>query len=522
MKLVTTEQMQALEAAAAAAGISPDQLMERAGRRVAGEVARLLGGTAGQRILVLIGPGNNGGDGLVAARCLHDAGAQVQLFLSRPRNEDDANFAAVAQRNISRIAVPEGLEGFTAFETALAQADLVLDALLGTGRTRPLEGAMSNWLLRVRQEQAQRPGLKVVALDLPSGVDADSGQADPNACPADLTVTLGYPKVGLYTFPGAALAGRVTTVDIGLPAEAAQEFPVDVMTEPEMAALLPRRPADANKGSFGRVMVVAGSMNYIGAAALACQGAMRAGAGLVTLATAQGLHPILAQKLTEVTHLPLPEAEPGVIRALAFTNLHQHLANYQVLLCGCGLGQAAPVREFLRGALLGAMIPLPPMVLDADALNTLADISGWWERLEAQAILTPHPGEMARLRQLPVDEVQDQRLAVVREAAIEWGQVVVLKGAHSVVANPGGRAWVSPFANPGLASAGTGDVLAGVIAGLLSQGLSTFDAAALGVFLHGLAGELARQELGQAGIIATDLLPRLPLAWQRLASAPDL
>lgn len=284
-----------------------------------------------------------------------------------------------------------------------------------------------------------------------------------------------------------------------------------------MRSMLPKRPQNAHKGTFGRVLVCAGSIHYIGAAYLACEGAMRIGAGLVTLAVAQSLQPILAAKLTEVTYVPLPESEPGFIDAQASEVLHQWLSDYDVLLMGCGLSQHPSVMEFINNSLLQMPPDLTPaLVLDADVLNTLAQSPGWWQKLSLNAILTPHPGEMARLTALPVEEVQSDRVRVAREAASRWQKTVVLKGAHTIVASHEGRVKISPIANPGLASAGTGDVLSGAIAGLLAQGLSHLDAAACGVYLHGMAGEMVKAELGDAGMVAGDLLPVLPVAIKKI------
>jgi NAD(P)H-hydrate epimerase len=288
----------------------------------------------------------------------------------------------------------------------------------------------------------------------------------------------------------------------------------ELITSNLASEMLPERPLDANKGSFGRTLVTAGSVNYVGAAYLACNGALRVGAGLVTLATSASLQPILASKLTEATYLPLPEAEPGVIGATAAEALAKECGHYNALLIGCGLGQSQSTLEFI-GSLLTEEI-LPPLVLDADAINLLAKIRYWWQALTDDVILTPHPGEMARLCDLPVEEIQSRRLNIARRFAAEWHKTIVLKGAHTIIAAPDGRCCISPFANPGLASAGTGDVLAGVIAGLVAQGLPFFEAASLGVYLHGEAAEMIRNMLGDTGMIASDLLPALPLVIKQL------
>ncbi|MFP3974911.1 MAG: NAD(P)H-hydrate dehydratase [Dehalococcoidia bacterium] len=296
------------------------------------------------------------------------------------------------------------------------------------------------------------------------------------------------------------------------------------MTEPItgelVRALLPERPVNANKGTFGRVLVVAGSINYIGAAYLACEGALRVGAGLVTLATPRSLQSILASKLTEVTYIPLPEPESGVIGAGVVQVIREQLPNYNTMLLGCGLGQGLTTVEFVKALLFTEALNVP-LVIDADALNIISRFEKWWESLKGKAVLTPHPGEMARLTNKPIRDIQASREETAVKAASEWNQAVILKGAYTVVASPEGKVRVSDFANPGLASAGTGDVLAGAVVGLLAQKMSTFDAATCGVYLHAMAGELVGEELGEAGMVASDLLPRLPLTIKRLITRED-
>jgi hydroxyethylthiazole kinase-like uncharacterized protein yjeF len=479
---------------------------------VAEETRQALGTVDSQHILCLIGPGNNGGDGLVAARYLHDWGARVSLYLCSQRPPDDANLELARERGIDSIEAAQDKE-MKKFDEMLASTTCVIDALLGTGRMRPLEGIFQKVLVRVGKVK-ENHNTYVVAVDLPSGLDADSGAVDPACLYADLTITMAFPKLGLFSFPGAERVGKLKVADIGIPESLADSVKIELITRDRARSVLPERPLNANKGSFGRVLVSAGSINYIGAAYLACNGALRVGAGLVTLATAVSLQPVLASKLTEVTYLPLPESQPGIISPGAAELIAGQSDQYHALLLGCGLGRSQSVTEFVNSLLFGK--GLPTLVLDADALNILAETPDWWQRLTNDAILTPHPGEMARLCGLSVEEVQADRPGIAQRLAAEWQKTIVLKGAHTVVASPDGRCRVSPFANPGLASAGTGDVLAGVIAGLLAQGLSLFDAGSLGVYLHGEAGEMIRNMLGDAGMIATDLLSALPVVIKQL------
>lgn len=511
MKIVTSEQMRQIEHSCAGIGLPAPVLMENAGRAVAEQVRLILGKVEQANILLLIGPGNNGGDGLVAARHLHDQGAAVSVYLFSDR-AGDANLGLVRQRGIDCVPASQD-EGLARLDRMLAPAGCVIDALFGTGKVRPLQGAIREALGRVSARK-QKSALQIIAVDLPSGLDADSGAVDPACLKADHTITLGLPKPGLFLFPGAARVGRLSIADIGIPGHLTESITTEMITAGWARDTLPERPMDANKGTFGRVLVVAGSTNYTGAACLACNGAMRAGAGLVTLAAAASLHPIMAAKLTEITHLPLPESSPGTIAAEAAPLLEPLYQRYNVLMAGCGLGQSRSVSQFIADALLR---PGPPaMVLDADALNALAAVPEWWRQMPAGAVLTPHPGEMARLCQCSVEDVLRDRIGTAIRMAQRWGQAVALKGAYTIIAAPDGRCRVNPLANPGLASAGTGDVLCGVIAGLMAQGLAPFDAAALGAYLHGLAGEAVSVRLGDAGIVASDLLPELPGVMKRL------
>ena len=515
MKIVTADQMRQIDRECNKIGLSTNVLMENAGKAVAEEVRRILGTVDQQHILMLIGPGNNGGDGLVAARYLHDWGAKVSLYLFGLRPVDDPNLKQVQEGDIACVVVAKD-ENLNGLDDGLSSATAVVDALFGTGRSRPLDDTFAQALGRVSRVKEGRPSLHIIALDLPSGLNADNGMVDPACLYADDTITLGFPKVGLFNPPGSERAGRITVVDIGIPSYLAEKVSIELIKADWARSVLPKRPLGANKGTFGRVLVVAGSINYIGAAYLACSGAIRVGAGLVTLATATSLQPILASKLTEVTYLPLPESSPGIISSQAAGLINQELSNYDVLLLGCGLGQSQSATRFIKSVILREKVTLPRLVLDADALNTLAKIPSWWQRLVDDAILTPHPGEMSRLAGTSVEEVQSDRVGIATKLALEWHKTIVLKGAYSVIAPPDGSPRISPIANPGLASAGTGDVLTGVIAGLVAQGLTLADAAACGVYLHGLAGEMVREKPGDAGMIATDLLPELPVVIKQL------
>ena len=568
MKVVTVKEMRRIESASNAAGHSYAAMMERAGRAVASATAARRE-VRGKRILVLVGPGNNGGDGLVAARYLTEAGASVVCYLLKPRDPaEDENWRLVQERGLHIVLAGED-EGWHSLRRLVREADVVVDALLGTGTRLPLRGALAEMLSLVGQSLAERRdapretltslvapaapplsppksgGMKdgpggqggkpfIVAVDGPSGLDYAGGALDELALPADLTVTFAYPKPGHFRFPGAGALGELVVADIGVAPSLAADVLLEVITPEMVREWLPPRPPDAHKGTFGKALIVAGSVNYTGAAYLAGAAATRAGAGLVTLALPAAIHTAVAARLAEATYLLLPH-ELGAITAGAAGVLAERLDGYDALLVGPGLGHeretTAFVKALLRGVGKGRLgfgemsgsttspPALPPLVMDADGLNILAEMEDWPKRLPPEGILTPHPGEMARLMGCATGDVQANRVAVAQEQAAAWGQTIVLKGAYTVVAAPDGRTGIEPFANPGLATAGTGDVLAGTIVALRAQGLSAFEAAAAGAYLHGLAGELARADLGAAGMVAGDVLARLPQAWRCIAGA---
>jgi hydroxyethylthiazole kinase-like uncharacterized protein yjeF len=551
MQVVTTAEMRRLEAAADAAGHTYANMMAAAGLAVAEAVRARLAPDGAARILLLIGPGNNGGDGLVAARHLHEWGHECTLYIWQRAESADPLLVRAEALGVQTIWAAEDKDG-ERLAVLVGECDVLVDALLGTGAVGPLRGTLRDILSRVgevlRARRAPAPGRLtpvgglpqaaagedpplVVAVDGPSGLDFDTGAIDDHSLWADTTVTFAYPKPGQLALPGAARVGELLVADIGLDPALAEDVSLRVATPQGIGDLLPERAADAHKGTFGRALVVGGSPNYIGAPCLAAQGAYRVGAGLVTLGVAERVHPIVARHAMEATYLLLPH-DLGAITEGALRVLAEEIGAYDALLVGPGLGREERTGLFLRGLLQGGKpstrravgfgargesapahkIDLPPTVLDADALNLLAAQEGWWEHAPAETVVTPHPGEMARLMGSTIEEVQADRLGVARAQAAKWGVTVLLKGAYTVVAAADGRATIIPYANALLASAGSGDVLAGAVVGLLAQGLSGYDAAVCGAYLHALAGALRREEIGSAGLLASDLLPLLPQA----------
>ena len=515
MKVVTVAEMRRLEERSVEAGVSLDDLMETAGLGVARRVGQLLNGPRGKRVLVLVGPGNNGGDGLVAARYLSDWGALVTLYMTTAKRGREDKFEECLSRRMRIVEAQDDGDHF-ALGSYLSLTDVILDAVLGIGQRLPLGEEFGGVCHALQEARGQQSGPILVALDVPTGIDAETGEVDSPCQPADLTLTLGAPKVGLFKFPAAQYTGRVETISIGIPAGLDDDISLELADAASVKAMLPSRSADGHKGSFGEVAVVGGSTHFVGAPVLAATGAYRSGAGLVTLATPTSVYHMAALHITEAVHLPLDETADGQVAAAAAASVRQAIAVAQAAVLGPGLGQSEQVQEFVKQVLLVEPALDCPVVIDADALNALAKTHAWWELLQAPAVLTPHPGEMSRLLHRTVAEIREDRVTAARNAASQWGQVVVLKGAYTVVAAPDGHACVSPFANPALASGGTGDVLAGIIGGLLAQGCERYEAAVTGVYIHAMAGERVVKDLGNAGLLASDLLPEIPRAMQTL------
>ncbi len=508
MKLATVAEMRAMERAAIEAGTSEAQLMEEAGLATAQEAWMLLGTLEGRRIVVLVGPGNNGGDGLVAARHLHDWGAETTVAAPRERSRD----SNLEELTLREVTVLQGEEARAALPL-LEDADLVIDALLGVGKARPLaaDEPIGAALAALGKARAGSSPPKILAVDLPTGLDADGGGVDPLTVAADVTVTFGLPKVGMYQAAGSGVVGRVQVVDIGIPAEALENASLELLTSRWTREALPPRPEDANKGTFGKALVVGGCARYRGAPALAARAAYRAGAGLVTIACPEQVIASIAPSVAEATWLPQEAAADGGLRGEAALALRRAWGGYDASVVGPGLGHTDETE-----ALVWALLPdteetaTGGVVIDADGLNALAALDDGAERTPARAVLTPHPGEMARLLGSSVAAVQANRAGAAREAAARYGCTVVLKGAHTVVAEAAGRVRISPFANPLLATAGSGDALAGMIAAYLGQGLAPFDGASLGAYLHAATGEALRAEYGAGGLLAGEIAERLP------------
>lgn len=530
MQVVSVEQMRAIEREADERGVSYAEMMERAGRGVAEVVLSECGDEDWRVVTALVGSGNNGGDALVALEALARSGWQAQAYLVRPRPEGDALLERARAAGVHVLAAAadkqrRGLQGW------LENANVLLDGVLGTGVQLPLKGEVAAILKAVRDAETLP---RVIAIDCPSGVDCDSGEAAAEAIPAELTVCMQAVKQGLLRFPAFELAGELRVVNLELPdglpsMRAVNLFMVD---GEQVAACLPERPITAHKGTFGTLMIAAGSTYYTGAALLSARGAYRIGTGLVRLAVPAPLHAALAGQFPEATWLLLPN-EMGMIAESAADLLRKNLERVSTLLVGPGLGSEDTTAGFIEQLLTGgqaahrtpalgflapqaedvpaAQVPLPPMVVDADGLRLMARVKDWASLLPAGSVLTPHPGEMSALTGLNVDQIQADRLGVARRYAREWQVTVILKGALSVIAAPDGKAYIVPVATAALAKAGSGDVLAGLVAGLMAQGRPAVDAAVAGAWIHAQAGLEAAGQLGcTAAVLASDVIEAIP------------
>lgn len=521
MKLLTPSQMRAVEQQANASGLSYAEMMENAGRGLAEIIENEYGYLSEEGILALVGKGNNGGDALVALSYLAEKDWRCTAYLATDRPDDPlvtrlrTAGGEILQPGTGTAVGTQAGPLPDAFANAIASHPLLLDGLLGTGFHLPLRGNLQALLSTIQFliSNTEPPPI-LIAVDCPSALDCATGETAPETLVADLTVTMAAAKPGFYAFPGAEYVGEVQLSEIGNleGLSAWDEVHRFVVDEDMAASLLPERPRNAHKGSFGTVRVVAGSIHYPGAAMLAGKAAYRVGAGLVTLAVPRPVQLLLAGHFPEATWLPLPD-EDGFFAEEAGEGLRENLERVTAMLIGPGFGLHESAQRFLARFVTPE---LPPLILDADGLKLLSQLPGWPERLPPSSILTPHPGEMSILTGLSTDELQANRLTLAEQFAREWGHIVVLKGAFTVIASPDGRTALIPIATAALARAGTGDVLAGMIAGLRAQGLHSFDAAVAGAWLHGQAGLHAEAAVGNtASVLAGDVLGMVQevIAW---------
>ena len=514
MKIVTATQMRTLDHRTITEARVPGLvLMERAGAGAANLLQHRFGPLRSKSITIFCGKGNNGGDGLVVARLLRQLHARVTVFLLSPAT-DLSRDAIVMYRRWLRAGGKSSTKEFRSSEQAkpiLISSDLIVDALLGTGLSATVTGAYREAIQLMNQ--ASRP---VIAIDMPSGIHADNGTVLGQAVRATATITFGLPKLGLYVGPGIDHAGTIDVVDIDIPAAYtdALDTRIILVTNGQVANALPPRPTSSHKGTYGHAGILAGSVGKTGAAALAARAALRMGTGLVTVAVPSSVNDILEAKLLEAMTMPLPETKARTLARSGFDRVLAFMQARTAIAIGPGLSTHPETVELIQSLMKHLD---RPTVLDADALNALASRASLLTECKIPPILTPHPGEMARLEvEATSQSVNADRIGTARRFARERGVFLVLKGARTVIARPDGLMAICPTGNPGMATAGTGDVLTGMIVGLLAQGVQSWEAACAATYLHGAAGDLAAQQLGQAGMLAGDLIAHIPYALQAI------
>jgi NAD(P)H-hydrate epimerase len=508
MILVTAAEMQKMDRQTIDAHAIPGlQLMETAGQGAAIMLLAEFADRAEDGVGIVCGKGNNGGDGFVIARELaaKDIDVVVYLLAKTDAVSGDAatNLKRLFELNIPVIEVPDD-EAFAKIKPDLSRSGLLVDAILGTGLTSDVRG-----FFKVVIDFINNSGIPVFSVDIPSGLNADTGQPCGTAIHAQGTATFALPKIGHFTYPGAEYTGKLDIIDIGIPQAVVEAVDPKqfLLTADHIRSYFQPRAAETHKGKTGHLLVVAGSTGKTGAAAMTAVSAMRAGAGLVTLGTAESLNPMVASQVLEVMTTPLPQSQTGILGDSAIDEILALTTGKTCLAIGPGIGQAMETRSLVAKIIPQIEIP---MVIDADGLNNVAGRTPLLKKLKAPAVLTPHPGEMARLIDSTPAAVQQNRLACARDFATQFGVHVVLKGAATVISHPDGTAFVNPTGNPGMASGGMGDVLTGILAGFITQGFSPEAAAHAAVYLHGASADTLAKNMGPIGYLASEVMNAIP------------
>ncbi len=503
MKVSTVSQMRQMDRQAIERyGIIEDLLMENAGHALYFVILKRFPTLAGRRFVVFCGLGNNGGDGLVVARKLHSNGAKVQVFLLG----DPEKYKGSARRNYEIVkGLSLSMKRITSAEQAtyaITHCDAIVDAMLGTGLSRPVAGL---YLEVVRA--INRSGKPVFSVDIPSGISGDTGEVMGEAVRADATATFGLPKLGNLLYPGFAYGGDLYVTHISFPPAIYENDALQVETG--IPKRLPPRRPDTHKGDYGKALFIAGSQNYLGAPQFSALSFLKAGGGLSYLATPKSVVAHLGARSRELVLYPLWETDTGSVSMENREGLLKQCARVDMVVMGPGLSLNEETQELVRT--LAREIPVP-LLLDGDGITAVAHEPELLARRPAPTILTPHLGEMARLTGKGIGEIKAQRVKILQESARVWQAIVVLKGAHSLVGYPDGRIWINLSGNPGMATAGSGDVLTGAIAAMACREADLEEAVRAGVFLHGLAGDLTARDVGEDGLIAGDIMERLPEA----------
>jgi NAD(P)H-hydrate epimerase len=517
MILVTAGEMQEMDRQTIALhGIPGLELMENAGRGATRVLLDQFGNQVRAGVGIFCGKGNNGGDGFVIARCLAEKGIDVTVYLlaktAALKGDAAANLERLVPLDIRVIEIPDE-DTFSKTKSSLSDYGLLVDAILGTGLTSDVRGLFETVINFINA--LNRTGIAVFAVDIPSGLNADTGQPCGTCIQAQGTATFGLAKIGHFIYPGAEYTGTLEIIDIGIPGSIVQAVDPKqyLLTSQQIRNYFKPRSADTHKGRTGHLLVIAGSPGKTGAAAMTAMSAMRAGAGLVTLGIAESLNPILETQVLEVMSAPLPENQNGVLGNSAIKDLKKMEAGKTCLAIGPGIGQAEETRSLVKKIINQSQIPV---VIDADGLNNIAGQTQLLKRIKCPAVLTPHPGEMARLMDVTPAEVQQNRLQCARDFATNFKVHLVLKGAATVIAHPDGSAYMNPTGNPGMASGGMGDVLTGVLAGFITQGFSPEAAAHAAVYVHGAAADTLAKTIGPIGYLASEVMNAIPAEIKKL------
>ncbi|NLM13535.1 MAG: NAD(P)H-hydrate dehydratase [Epulopiscium sp.] len=510
MKVCNGKEMRQIdEAAIHKLGIPGIVLMENATLAVVHEIKKDLQNIRKPSVAIFCGQGNNGGDGLGVARHLYNCGMDVTvIFIGDPlllKEDAKTNFNIVDTLQIPKIILNKDSIIDDNIVNLIKKSDLIVDAIFGTGLSKPISGIFNDLINLINLY-----GEYILSIDIPSGLDSETGAILGNAIKAHKTVTLALPKSGLYLYPGTEYVGELIIADIGIPKEIIDcaQLKMNILMDEEVGSFIPSRFPRSNKGTYGRVQVLAGSKGMTGAAALTCTGAFKIGAGLVSLGIPRSINDILQTKLTEVITIPIREKDGKLCRE-SFEDIKPYLEKATVIAVGPGIGQGPQIIEFMELLIKNIRIPL---VVDADGINAIAKNIEMLRNLKVPVVLTPHPGEMGRLIHKSTEEVLANPIGIVREFCHKWNVILVLKDAKTIIGDPDGQIYINTTGNPGMATAGSGDVLTGIIAGLIGQGLNPYKAAVLGAFIHGKAGDLAASELGQHGMLAGDICNYVPKA----------
>lgn len=512
MKIASSKEISQIEADSEKLGITAKKLIENAGLKIAENIIKEIKNISSTTIIVLVGKGNNGNDGLIAASHLSSFGINVVAYLCIKRPSNDYYLKVAQNGNV--IIENYSINSTKQLKGLFNKADIVIDAILGTGNKRKLSPPISDILSHLKLSKVKNNKLKIIAIDIPSGINPDSGLIDSSCVQVDKTFILGLYKIGMFENPKPEYYGQKSVLDIGLPINICKNINYDLITKSWVKKYIPKRSLSASKEDFGKVLMIVGSKDYPGAAGLAANAAMRSGAGLVTIGLTESIKPIVSNNTIESVFLTLPSNKSGNILPTKAIKLIEKKIIYQnVLLYGCGISQSKEM-ENLTKLILFSKINFPNIIIDADGLNALAKLNNqgvrWWENIPQHTILTPHIKEMSRLTGIEIKDIQKNRISISLKFAKIWNKIVILKGPNTIIAFPDKTLMVSPFATPLLATAGTGDVLAGLIAGLIAQKLPPHIAAGVGVYIHGEAAILASHNLKVNNIIASDLNLNIP------------